>query len=170
MLLPIILNGLALIALLLALAAFASMKLMHSKKRQIVAFSLLGAILFTLGAAFFNTGAYVQDRRGINLGLPAQAPTKAKLWVEQHKNEPPDAKQVARNIRIIQDGLTFYRQHADRFPPEAKAQFEEYSKLPPKIDHVLSFAEEQRYFRAAEGTMKLIGSLASGAPVPAPAP
>ena len=163
MLITAILEGLALLALLVAVAVFSSMKLKKTSRRKTVAISLAVSILMIAGALVISLGSVLQEEANVNLHLPGSATLKARFWLKEHQDMQPDKSHVANNVRILQDGLQFYRTFGNSFPPEAKFRMEEYAKLPPKIDHVLSIAEEAQYYEAAKGVIEVIGALAADA-------
>jgi hypothetical protein len=168
MLVTAILEAAALVAMLVAVAVFSSMKLKKSRRRAVVAVSLAAGMVFLAAALVINGGTVFQEKAAVNLHLPGSARTKARFWLKEHENLQPDRTHVANNVRILNDGLTFYRAYGDDFSPEAKLRMEEYAKLPPKIAHVLSIAEEARYYEAAQGIFTIMRALAAGPPEGAP--
>jgi hypothetical protein len=159
MVLALVLNILSLCALIIAISAFARLHLKKSRKRQVVILSLSAAIVLSLSVCLVCAASLIQEKASVDLGLPADLSTKARIWVKNHPSQP-DPKKVTDNINLISDGITFYRANSGRFPAEAKLQMQELSRIPLKLDHLLSFGEEQHYFRAAQGVMAIIKGIA----------
>lgn len=161
MLFPAILNLTALLALAAALVIFTSMRLKKSPRRQALVGSLVVGLVACLGAAALTWGAYIQEKTGLNLHMPAGIHAKARVWLKEHGEQKPERSEVARNIEIIEEGVEFYRQNPESFSHEASAKMEEYAKMPTTIDHVLSVAEEARFHRAAEDVFSMIKALST---------
>jgi hypothetical protein len=92
--------------------------------------------------------------------LPGTLSAHAKQWLFDHQMEPPERKQVGRNLKILKDGVVFYQAHKGSLPVEARVRFESMAQVPTKVDHVLSIAEEGKFHRAAEQMFELIRVLA----------
>lgn len=153
------LEALGLIAIIAALISCGA-----ARNRRPVVICLVCGLVFVGAAIFFNTGQRIQESTGVNLHLPSTLQARAKQWLRDHENQQPDQKQVGRNRQIWADGMIFYRAYADSFPPDAKLQLEQFSAIPVKIDHILSFAEEQRYYAAAQKVCEVMHSLAADVP------
>jgi hypothetical protein len=114
-----------------------------------------------LGLSIVINGANLFQRKtGINLHVAADLPTQASLWIKEHQAASPDRNQTSQNIAVLASGLTFLRQHRDELSPDNKTKVAEYSELPGKPDHLLSIAEEGRYYRAAKDVYEIIAGLA----------
>lgn len=161
MLISATLEGVALLFLLVATGFFTALRLKKSRRRKVVTLSLAAAILTLVAALVVTLGGVAQEKAGIDLHLPGSLRVKAAIWVKAHENMQPDRSKVGDNLRIVSDAMTFLRQHESSLPAEARMQMGEYGRLSPKIDHVLSLAEEARYYEAAAGSVELIKSLAA---------
>jgi hypothetical protein len=154
-----LLECVSLILLLVALAK--TWQLGRPRQTRLLAI-LLGACLLLACALFLNVGSLLQETSGVNLHMPATLRTRARLWLKEHT--APQRSQIGSNIRLLADAVTFYRSNKEGFSPEAQLRMEQCCGLPSKPDHILSIAEEGRYYEAAQQAWMQIEQLAGDPP------
>ncbi len=160
----LILDSLALLALIWAAAVLSRKKNASSAKGLPVALPVAVAGLLLAGSVAVNAVVVVNGfgTGGVaSFGARNSLQSRAQDWIAQRAKEPPQRDEVGRNIRIIGDGLAFLRPHYPQLPPQLRLQLEEVALLPTRITSVLTSAQEQKYFDGAQAVFEGIRALAT---------
>ncbi len=132
------------------------------------------ALAWALGIGFLSlmtsVGMVIQDWGSVNLHLPGSGTTKARLWVQDRAGQPPEKSQVGRNMKIIADGVAFYKANPGRFSAENAARMDQIATLPTRPTRMLSPAEEGRIYEGARDVFAMISAIAGPTPTPSPTP
>ncbi|MBX7244317.1 MAG: hypothetical protein K1X53_02390 [Candidatus Sumerlaeaceae bacterium] len=131
------------------------------RERRALSLIIAGGFLVCALTAVICVGSTLQEVAGVSLGLPGTVQGKARQWLKTHEAEPPDPRNVGRNIKILSAGLDFYQAYQTGFPADLRIQMERYTQLPLKPTRLLSVADESKYHEAASGVFSIMRQLAA---------
>lgn len=159
MILIIILQAAALVALILAAKGFMQIPdWRRSGGRLALGLSVLSGLAMC-AAIGVCIAVLIQEKVGISLGMSGGQVSDARTWIMQHQTTKPTKGEVGDNIKILSEGLGFLRPRYSQLPPAVQARVDELSRIPDKPTRMLTVTEETRYYDGALEAYTIIESL-----------
>lgn len=116
------------------------------------------AVLAMIAGLGVSGAIFLQEKKGVSLGMSGGLASDARLWLAQHKARPAKME-VGDNIKIFSDGMDFFRPRRQRLPLNIQRRLDDLARIPEKPTRLLTASEQTKYYDAAMEVYTLIEQL-----------
>jgi hypothetical protein len=127
---------------------------------------VLTTAVILAGSLAYTTAIFLQEKKGISMGVSGGLSSDARQWLAQHRDSKPARNEVGNNLKVLAEGLSFLRPRNQNLSPAIQARVADLSRIPEKPTRLLNSSEQTKYYEAAVEVQTVIEQLAGQSPTP----